>query len=282
MRNPDVVWFEGEEKRMANWSVRVVGIDYGDMSSPKAKPSKLRIFLHLRNVSSEPQDLSNLNNAFNGKVDGLRSYFYGFTPTPLKALSRGVFVLPGEEIETAYAKELHYIEHRHIRSITISEREPASNGETGKILGRAELPLPPLDPAWTDPDYQEIEGEEVDLANWSARIVGMHYGSRDAASPQVPVVTIRMRNISSEPIEPQRQLEWQLVSGEDTLSKGDFMFGSSLVVEPGEVITIHAFDALAAGENRAPTGLLLTEFNWPRFKRKVELAKVEFSLPPPD
>lgn len=268
----------GQEIRLANWTARLVGIRYGDMSGPEAWDSGMAVTIVLKNVSGSPQ----IPRAFAADLRGLRTYRFDtfwiqeYLPVP-----------PGGEVTLSATRRMTYLQHRGLRSITLREVEKKIGDERyhGPELASVEIPLPPLDPNWVDPDLIRFDGPALPLRNWSARLVGIHYGdvSSSKALSSEFLIVFALKNISPIPRQPARYFGWAL-NTPDKHSIGHFSFQlrEDLVVPPGGEVLVYANDDLRYKEHMAMRSLTLTEHNAAGdIRDRTMIASIDLPLPPP-
>lgn len=269
------------EQKLAHFSVKLVDVAYGDMSSPQASDSAMLFTIKVKNISSEPRDVE---RALHATLFGMRQFttdvFYSGVVGDLA---------PGAERTFVGRHHFSYIQHRTLTSVTITEMDVRSNDERyrGPRLGRVEFQIPPLDPKWVDPDVVQINGPSMALKHWSARVVSMRYPDFTSKYKLFiqPVIVIALKNLTSAPLNPDGFIGWTLNgSGGKKHFLGTFGFNvrdEALVPPGGEMLIYVGNRTLDAEEYRALNAITLTEHNpIGRIDPRTVIARIELPLPP--
>lgn len=253
--SPGTVRLDGEAQRMANWSARVVAIRYGDMSRPTAWDSSVGLTLVLKNISTSAQ---NPVSKFQGRLQGVSTH--GFDTFSVTEIGD---VPPGGEVLVYANKRLSYRQHRGLTAVTVTESmltEPGNPRSGTRPLATVSLPLPPLDPDWVDPNEVAVDGAEVRLTHWAARIRSVSWGEMGptTAFSRDVIVTFSLRNLSSTPRSPKGRFAWNL-EGSKIYNLGPFAPPHEEPVPPGGEITIVASRSLAPEDRDSLRSLILVE-----------------------
>lgn len=244
----------GEERRLANWSVRVAAIEYADMSR---RNDGMGVRLIFKNISSSAQ---RPYQKFGGTLVGLTTHYFDTFN-----ISTITDVPPGGEVEVYASRRLTRLQNWAVSSVIVTESaiDDPTNVRSGTTeIARVELPLPPLSPGWRDPELVPVNGPGMRLANWSARVVSINYGSYpdpDWNSSEV-LINIALKNTSAGPRRPRGFFEWRV--GPTGFNIGPFNVRDDVVVPPGGEIIVPAHAASVRKEEiDGLTFLRLVEHN---------------------